>query len=37
MYELIQAKGDSYYIECPAKIGLVKTKGRGEEGQEDHR
>ena len=24
MYELIQASGDSYYIESPAKIGLVK-------------
>ena len=24
MYELIQACGDSYYIECPAKIGLVR-------------
>lgn len=25
MYELIQVKGDSYYIQSPAKIGLVKT------------
>ena len=25
MYELIQAAGNSYYIECPAKIGLVRT------------
>ena len=24
MYELIQAAGDSYYIDCPAKIGLVR-------------
>lgn len=24
MYELIQASGCSYYIESPAKIGLVK-------------
>ncbi|MCD8076531.1 MAG: MBL fold metallo-hydrolase [Lachnospiraceae bacterium] len=24
MYELIQAVGDSYYIQCPAKIGLVR-------------
>ena len=24
MYELIQAKGSSYYIESPAKIGLVR-------------
>ena len=24
MYELIEAKGNSYYIESPAKIGLVK-------------
>jgi glyoxylase-like metal-dependent hydrolase (beta-lactamase superfamily II) len=24
LYELIQVKGDSYYIESPAKIGLVK-------------
>ena len=26
MYELIQAAGDSYYIESPAKIGLVRTE-----------
>lgn len=25
MYELVQAAGDSYYIQSPAKIGLVKT------------
>ena len=25
MYELINAKGDTYYIESPSKIGLVKT------------
>ena len=25
MYELIQAAGNSYYIDCPAKIGLVRT------------
>ncbi len=25
MYELIQAGKDSYYIQCPAKIGVVKT------------
>ena len=25
MYELIQAAGDSWYIESPAKIGLVRT------------
>ena len=24
MYELIQAKGSSYYIESPAKAGLVR-------------
>ncbi|MBE6906008.1 MAG: MBL fold metallo-hydrolase [Ruminococcaceae bacterium] len=24
MYELIQAAGNSYYINCPAKIGIVK-------------
>ena len=24
MYELIQAKGSSYYIESPAKVGLVR-------------
>ncbi len=28
MYELIQVKGDSYYIQCPAKIGLIKTGER---------
>ena len=27
MYELIQAAGNSYYIDCPAKIGLVRTGG----------
>lgn len=27
MYELIQAAGDSYYIESPAKVGLVKAGG----------
>ena len=27
MYELIQACGASYYIECPAKIGLVRLGG----------
>ena len=27
MYELIQARGASYYIECPAKIGLVRLDG----------
>ena len=27
MYELIQAAGSSYYIESPAKIGLVKLGG----------
>ena len=25
MYELIQAVGNSYYIESPAKVGLFKT------------
>ncbi|MCQ2512694.1 MAG: MBL fold metallo-hydrolase [Lachnospiraceae bacterium] len=25
MYELIQAKGNSYFVDCPAKIGIVKT------------
>ncbi len=25
MYELVQAAGNSYYIECPAKIGVVVT------------
>ena len=25
MYELIQAAGDSYYIQCPAKVGVVTT------------
>ena len=24
MYELIQVKGNSYYINCPAKIGLIR-------------
>lgn len=28
MYELIQAKGSSYYIESPAKVGLVRLKTR---------
>ncbi len=28
MYELIQVKGDSYYIQSPAKIGLIKTGER---------
>lgn len=27
MYELIQAFGNSYYINCPAKIGLVRLGG----------
>ena len=27
MYELIQAAGDSYFIESPAKVGLVKVGG----------
>lgn len=27
MYELIQAKGDSYYIQSPATIGLVRLGG----------
>ena len=27
MYELIQAAGNSYYIDCPAKIGLVALDG----------
>lgn len=27
MYELIQAKGGSYYIESPAKVGLVQLGG----------
>ena len=27
MYELIQARGASYYIECPAKIGLLRLDG----------
>ncbi len=27
MYELIQAAGNSYYIQSPAKIGLVKLSG----------
>ncbi len=26
MYELVHIKGDSYYIESPAKIGLIKLK-----------
>ncbi len=26
MYELIKIKGDSYYIESPVKVGLVKTE-----------
>ena len=26
MYELIQAAGNSYYIECPAKIGLGRKQ-----------
>ena len=25
MYELVQARGASYYIECPAKIGVVRV------------
>ncbi|MCM1568608.1 MAG: MBL fold metallo-hydrolase [Roseburia sp.] len=29
MYELVQVKGGSYYIQSPAKIGLVRT-GEGE-------
>lgn len=28
MYELIQVKGDSYYIQSPARIGLIKTGER---------
>lgn len=28
MYELIQAAGDSWYLQSPAKIGLVKLGGR---------
>ena len=24
MYELVQAKGDSYYIQSPAKIGVFR-------------
>ena len=28
MYELIQITPQSYYIQCPAKIGLVKTGGQ---------
>lgn len=27
MFELIQAKGNSYYIQSPAKIGLVRLEG----------
>lgn len=27
MYELIQASGRSYYIQSPAKIGLVRLEG----------
>ena len=27
MYELVHARGASYYIECPAKIGLVRVDG----------
>ena len=27
MYELIQARGESYYIQCPAKIGLYIREG----------
>lgn len=27
MYELIQVKGGSYYVSCPAKIGIVKING----------
>lgn len=29
MYELVQAAGNTYYIECPAKMG-VYVKGEGE-------
>ena len=29
MYELIQAKGSSYYIESPAKVGLVRLNDTG--------
>ena len=28
MYELIQVSGNSYYIQCPAKIGLVRLNER---------
>ena len=27
MYELIQVTDRSYYIQCPAKIGLVRLEG----------
>lgn len=27
MYELIQAAGGTYYVQCPAKIGIVRTGG----------
>ena len=27
MYELIQISGKSYYIQSPAKIGLVRLEG----------
>ena len=26
-YELIQAAGGTYYVRCPAKIGIVRTGG----------
>ena len=28
MYELIQVSGNSYYIQSPAKIGLVKLNDK---------
>ena len=27
MYELVHARGASYYIECPAKVGVVRVDG----------
>ena len=28
MYELIKISEDSYYIQCPAKIGIFKIKSK---------
>ena len=37
MYELIQAGEKTYYINCPAKMGLYRLNdsGCGEKGSED--